>query len=177
MKKSFSRALGVAILVGTTACATIPPDAFKLSGSAVEDRRIQSRIFELSDEVKLMAAGIAVLQDMGYSIDETEKNVGLVTASKDVDATNGAQIAGAILLAMLGGGSTPVDKSQKIRVSLVTKPSANEKDGYLARITFQRIVTNTHNQISRVETIKEESLYSDFFDKLSKSVFLEAHSI
>ena len=86
-------------------CATIPEDAFRLSETSLQDRKVQSRVFETADEVALLAAGIAVFQDLGYSVDETEKNIGIVTASKTVDATDGTQVAAAIVIALLGGGS------------------------------------------------------------------------
>uniref|UniRef100_UPI0026084682 glycosyltransferase n=1 Tax=uncultured Psychrobacter sp. TaxID=259303 RepID=UPI0026084682 len=53
----------------------------------------------------------------------------------------------------------------------------NNKNGYLARATFQRIVTNTQGQVTKAETMKTEELYAEFFNKLSKSVFLEAQKI
>ncbi|MBK8288181.1 MAG: hypothetical protein IPK95_05675 [Cellvibrionales bacterium] len=54
-------------------CVSIPPDAFKLSQSSLEIRKMQTRKFETKDEVELLSAGAAQLQDMGYLIDETEK--------------------------------------------------------------------------------------------------------
>jgi hypothetical protein len=45
------------------------------------------------------------------------------------------------------------------------------------RVTFQRIVTNTQGQVTRRELINEPMIYREFFDKLSESVFLEAHDI
>ncbi len=166
-------ALVISLLIG---CASVPKDAFKVTESSLNMRVMQSRVFETNDEVGLLSAGIGVLQDLGYSIDETEKDVGVVTASKTVDATSGGQVAAAIFVALLGGGNMAIDKEQKIRVSLITKPS-REEGKFLARITFQRIVWNTNGQIARVETIDDPEVYKEFFAKLSKSVFLEAHSI
>ena len=165
----------VGILLPLSGCETIPKDAFQLSATSLEDRQLQTRKFETNDEVSLLSAGIGVLQDMGYTLEATEKNIGLITASKMADATDAVQVTFAILAA-LGGSSTPVDKEQKIRVTFVTHPS-REKGYFLARITFQRIVWNTQGVVSRVESIKDVDLYEGFFDKLSKSVFLEAHKI
>ena len=168
----------VACVLGMTGCATTAPEnLFQVAETSLQDRQMQSRFFETSNEVELLSAGVAVLQDMGYSIDETETKSGVVTASKTVDATNKAQMAGAILLAVLGGGNVSYDSQQQIKVSFVTLPSKNNKNGYLARATFQRIVTNTEGQVTRAETMDNEELYTEFFNKLSKSVFLEAQEI
>ena len=168
----------VACALGITGCATTAPEnLFQVAETSLQDRQLQSRFFETNNEVELLSAGVAVLQDMGYSIDETETKSGVVTASKTVDATNNAQIAGAVLLAVLGGGNMSIDSQQQIKVSFVTLPSKNNKNGYLARATFQRIVTNTQGQVTKAETMKTEELYAKFFNKLSKSVFLEAQKI
>jgi hypothetical protein len=159
-------------------CATqVPKDVLALSPTSLEDKQLQSRKFNTTDEIALLAAAIGVLQDMGYTIEETEKNIGLITCSKNADATDAGQVTAAIVVALLGGGAMPIDKEQKIRVSLVTMPSKNETDTYIARITFQRLIWNTNNQVTTAETIKDPEIYQGFFEKLSKSVFLEAHKI
>lgn len=158
-------------------CVSVPRDAFKLTQSSLEIRKMQTRRFETRNEIELLSAGAAQLQDMGYIIDETEKDVGLITASKDADATNAGQIAAMIAMAVLTGASGPIDKTQKIRVSFVTIPSGIDSGAFYARITFQRIVWNDRGQIARVETISDPLIYQDFFSKLSKSVFLEANQI
>jgi len=168
----------VACALGVTGCATTAPeDLFQVAETSLQDRQLQSRFFETNNEVELLSAGVAVLQDMGYSIDETETKSGVVTASKTVDATNKAQMAGAVLAALLVGANMSIDSQQQIKVSFVTLPSKNNKNGYLARATFQRIVTNTEGQVTKAETMDNEELYTEFFNKLSKSVFLEAQEI
>lgn len=164
-------------------CApTIPRDAFLLSPTSLEDKQNQTRLYEIEDEVALLSAGIAVLQDMGYSVVETEKDVGLITASKKVDASDTAQkatkVAVAVLAAVLAGEVMlmETDKEQRINVSLVTNRSKNTK-GYLARVTFQRFIWDTADRLVLAETINIPDIYEDFFGKLSKSVFLEANKI
>jgi hypothetical protein len=118
-----------------------------------------------------------VLQDLGFNLDESETKLGLVVASKDRDATEAGQVVGAILIAVLIGASVPIDKRQKIRASLVTRPIGESGDKTAVRVTFQRVVWNTAGQISKSEALTEPELYQEFFSKLSKSVFLEAHEI
>ena len=118
-----------------------------------------------------------MLQDLGFNLDESETRLGLVVASKDRDAVETGQVIVSIFVAVLIGASVPIDKTQKIRASLVTKPYGETGDNTSVRITFQRIVWNTNSQVSKTEALTEPELYQEFFSKLSKSVFLEAHEI
>ena len=125
----------------------------------------------------MLSASAQVLQDLGFSLDESETKLGVIVASKDRDATEAAQVVGALLLAVLIGASVPWDTNQKIRASLVTRV-VNPSQPYTAvRVTFQRIVWNTQGQISKLEELADPEMYQGFFDKLSKAVFLEAHQI
>ena len=47
----------------------------------------------------------------------------------------------------------------------------------VVRVTFQRMVWNNRGDLSRIETLSDTSLYEGFFEKLSKSVFLEGQSL
>ena len=157
------------------ACGGIPKDALQFNIDTLADRQLQTRKFDLKDEKALILAGAGVLQDMGYAIDESETKLGVVVGSKNRDATSGGQVAGAVVLALLGGGSTPIDKTQLIRASLITRTS--DSGSILLRVTFQRTVWNTQNEITKIEAIKDPVIYKEFFEKLSKSAFLEAQEI
>jgi len=163
-------------------CASnIPKQALQLSSESLQHRQIQTRYFD-TDEKTLLAASAAVLQDIGFNIDESETPLGVIVGSKKRSAVNVGQIIGAIFVAALTGVPTPTDKDQLIRASLVTYPTHIDdvdktKCRSAARITFQRIVTNTQGMISRQECIIDQKIYQEFFYKLSQSLFLEAHQI
>mgnify|MGYP006081244987 CR=1 FL=1 len=165
-------------IVCLSGCVTgPPPEAFRMSATALEDRQMQSRRFDTLDETGILAASVGVLQDLGYALDISNADLGVLTASKELDATNTGQVAAMILLAALGGGSTPIDDNQKVRVCLVINESLEDKASSVVRITMNRFIWNTQGQITKAETLKDPELYQAFFAKLSKATFLEAHQI
>jgi hypothetical protein len=169
----------VALLSGCV--ATLPPKAFLVSPEQLARREIETRRYAGVKEESLLVASSNVLQDLGYNLDNSEVKLGVITASKQRDATDGGEVVGAIIIALLGGGATPISKDQTIRVSLIVRPQQATKDvatpdSHFVRITFQRIVRRTDNSVF-AQTLTEKELYEGFFDKLSKSVFIEAQKI
>ena len=158
-------------------CVTMQQDALKLSPTSMAERQLQTRVYEGIDESEILAACVAILQDLGVKITEVETDLGLIVGEKMRDAKESAHIAGAIFLALLGA-SAPIDHRQKIKFSLVTTPVPSESgaDRWQVRLTIQRIVWNTSNQVSRIEPLNEVDIFVGFFDKLDKSLFLEQHS-
>jgi hypothetical protein len=136
---------------------------------------MQTRRFATTDENKLLGASTALLQDMGFSMEEANAPLGVLVASKMRDATDAAQVTLAVIAA-IGGRPVPIDKEQKMRASVVTKILPNGKE-VSVRVTFQRIVFNTQGAVTKAEAIIDPQIYQEFFSKLSKSVFLEANQI
>jgi hypothetical protein len=101
----------------------------------------------------------------------------LVVASKKRSAVSAGQVALAILAA-LGGSSVATDKEQVVRASVVVRPQSTDNPNVrIVRVTFQRVIWNTQGQVTRREAIVDKQIYTEFFDKLSKAVFLEAQAI
>ncbi len=164
-------------------CATPYNAALKSPGTSLQARQIEMRQFDTKDEKRVLSATAAVLQDMGFTLTEVESRLGLIVGSKERDATVPGQVAMAAFIDMLGaaGGSSSnalsqVDAVQTILVSCVTRLNL-EGNKVAVRVTFQRVVFNRMNQVSRLETVKDPEVYTGFFDKLSKSIFLEADKI
>lgn len=165
------------ICLGLFGCAEkVPKGAFCLAENNLEERQLQTRKFESNEEIKILNASAGVLQDLGFNVDEVERDLGVISCSKQRDATSAGQIAGAIFVALLTGAVVPVDDYQLIRASIVTWPLKDNKQ-VAVRVTFQRVVVNNRKEISLAETISNPELYQQFFEKLSQSVFLEAHQL
>lgn len=207
--------IGLSLVLALTGCvAQVPPDAFNVSEEMMKSRQIESRKFTGISEEEVLVASSNVLQDMGYNLENTEVQLGVLTANKQRDATNAGEIAAAIILGALFRAPMAVSKDQTIRASLVVKPAGSESviatlyagagaqkativentkttktkktstdtqpnaksQAYIVRVTFQRIVRKTDNS-TYSDTIKDPEIYQEFFDKLSKSVFIEAQQL
>lgn len=169
------------VLCALGGCAQLPPDAFVLTPELLKQRQVETRRYGGIEERELLVACSNVLQDLGFTLENSEVKLGVLTANKQRDATDGREVALAIAVALLGGGSMPISKDQTIRVSLVVRPvttsagtpSANE---HFVRVTFQRIVRRSDNS-TVAQAVSEDGLYEQFFEKVSKAVFIEAQKL
>ncbi len=176
--KALSLCIMALLVVG---CVQMPKDSFIVTPELLKQRQIETRRYDGIKEEDLLVACSNVLQDLGFNLDNSETKLGVLTASKQRDATNAGEIAAAVILAMLGGQPGAFSKDQTIRVSLVVRP-VNNSDGkamansHFVRVTFQRIVRRTDNS-TYAETLRDDKLFQDFYERVSKSVFLEAQKI
>jgi hypothetical protein len=144
------------------ACAQqIPKEALQLTPESLERRQAQTRVFDTDNEAELLSASAALLQDLGFNLDESEVELGVIVASKDRDATEAGQVALSILLAGLLGVAMPWDDEQKIRAAVITRP-LEERSGFAVRLTMQRIVWNTQGQVSKTEPLDDPEMYQEF---------------
>lgn len=181
LRASIRAAVVFTVLAALSAgcAAKIPTDALRLKESSLELRAKQSRIFEVESETAILAASVAVIQDMEYNLDYIEKPLGVLSASKKVDADSGSEKAGLItmdvLCAMTGGScgyyATASDE-QVISLTLVVLPSLARPGHYVARVTVQYVVFDKQGRVKKRSTIEDAKVYEQIFANLSKSLFL-----
>lgn len=174
----FLLVFGSAILL--SACQTNPNEvAMKIGvpqAGAVELRALQSRRFDSTNSEAVLNAATQTLQDLGFTIQESASSVGVLAASKNRDAQESGQIAGAVALSVVGAVFgvyvDPVwDQDQKINVTVVEAPVSGSKQVDL-RVGFDRVVRN-NKDMYRSEIIIEPKVYQEFFEKFTQSLFLE----
>lgn len=162
------------VLFSLTSCVSYQ-DYYKLDENYLARRQMETARFEANDESAVLSASAQVLQDLGFTLEESETSLGLITASKNREIGNyGAKMAMVFLMG-LNGQQAVYDTEQKIYTTLVSTKSRTNV-GYNVRVEFSRIIWNNQGN-ARIEKIEEPEIYKDFFDKLSQSLFLEAHSI
>jgi hypothetical protein len=165
-------------------------DFFKLTPESAQHRALQTRMFETSDEKELLSASATVLLDLGFQVEESSIEVGVLRAAKERSAREYGQEIGqacfCLMTALFVPIIIPVDLHQQINATLVTRRSESDPSRCSVRIHFYRMVWKGDGAVSdqnippgeqRIEMIYDGKIYQQFFAKLSKSVFLEAHKI
>jgi hypothetical protein len=184
------------LLLGCAQAVIKPEDFFKLTPESLKNRALQTRIFETANEKELLSASAAVLQDLGFQIEESEVEMGILRATKERSAREFWQEFWRVVIVILssagssqGGNSTqiiPVDLHQQIGATLATRPLEGDDSRYTVRIFFHRTLWKGDGQsgnqhippgAQRMEAIHDGKIYQQFFAKLSKGLFLEAHEI
>ncbi len=158
-------------------CTSVPQDALRLSKTSLADRQMQSRRFKTTDEAKILSACAGLMQDLGFNLDESEPELGVVVGSKNRSARSGSNFLSCLAINVMsyGWANKQPDERQKMRCCIVTTPYGNSH--ILVRVTFQRIVWDVEGNCTRREAVKIPEAYQEFFDRLAKSVFLGGQSL
>jgi len=143
------RTLLAALLAG---CAPTPQQqemALRPAAPVEQLRALDSRRFDTTNQQLMLTAIVGVLQDLGFTIEETQTSLGIVVGSRIAAGRVRAQVS------LLPAGSQSVT----------------------VRATFQRMVPRPGAMLPVGERISDAEVYRGFFDKLSQSIFLTAHDI
>ena len=164
-------------LISTVGCAAVSLEAdLNLTPELLQQRQLQTRRFDTTDEQRILATCAALLQDTGFNVEESDTRLGIIAGSKKRDATDAVQWALFIVGAFFGV-SIPPDDNQIMKVCVTTRPVGESGKQVAVRIVFERIVYNTEQRISTIEALSDPKMYQSFFEKLSKAMFLDAHDI
>ena len=187
--------IALPFLIGCVSPAD-PAEFFKLTPESAAQKAAQTRHFETPSEAELLSASAAVLQDLGFQVVESAKEVGFLRAAKERSARQYGQEILRVVVAVISsvglatGSNTltviPVDLHQQINAVLVTRPLDENGTRHEVRVTFYRLVWKGSGQSGsqavapgeqRREMIRSPGIYQHFFASLSKAVFLEAQRI
>lgn len=201
MKRLFWIVLPLFLLTGCETSPVIPAGAFVLEPEYLAEHQMQTRRFTGIKEEDLLSSSVDVFQDAGFVIDEADSVVGIITGSKKRYASTEDQRAVGYI-APLFGIEVNAEHSQDIYTSLLVRPVTDEngnpvQDSFNVHVLFQSTVLVSPKHVScnpvalllgsiscqttedrfEYRTLKEPNIYQEFFDGLSKAVFLEAEKL
>jgi hypothetical protein len=182
-------AVALALLLVLSGCTSASPaEYFRLEPQAPAYKAAQTRYFETHDADELLSASAAVLQDLGFHVEESGREVGFLRAAKERSARTPGEAFRrvAVMILSLGNALLPIDLEQRIAATLVARPTGAGSARQEVRIMFYRVVWKGSGAAGReaippgeqrMEMIRDPFVYQQFFAKLSKAVFLEAFTL
>lgn len=153
-------------LVGCTHNRSSEPSMTQL-----QIREFQTRVYDTKDTKMVMKAMINVLQDDEYIVKSADLNLGLLSATKEVDVEN---LRKAFFAKLLAGEHADWEKN------VITEASANISEfgeQTKVRINFREKIMSSKGAVQKVEAITNPDAYQEFFSKVDKGIFVQKEGI
>ena len=158
--------LGLAYILAACTPATKQPLKTQL-----EVREFQTRTFDTAKTDEVLSAVVEAFQDQGFMVKNVVPQVGLVSATREVDVENEGQAAFQVFFL---GQNARWAKNALIEATANVKTQGSRTK---VRANFQEKVMNNRGATDKVNTIEDPKFYQDFFDKIGKSIFIEKQKI
>ncbi|MBM4179065.1 MAG: hypothetical protein FJ211_07010 [Ignavibacteria bacterium] len=180
----FSVAAFTALLFMATACTTIRfPEQVRTPQTQLQTREYQTREFDTNDVKLVMKAMLNVLQDDGFVVKNAVMDLGLLTATKEIQLSDKSAStrywtdALDVVFDTRGSSSrnrttqdTRYNKFKQVEVSVNVSELGRRCK---VRANFQaKILDNTGNPVE-VSAVSDPKYYQDFFSKVDKGIFLQ----
>lgn len=162
------RFISLGLLCLLVACT---PPAKQHLKTQLEVREFQTRTFDTPKTDEVLTAVVEAFQDQGFMVKNVVPQVGLVSASREVDVENDGQAAFQVFFM---GQNAVWSKNALIEATANVKTQGGRTK---VRANFQEKVMNNRGGTDSVTTIEDPKFYQDFFDKISKSIFIEKQKI
>ncbi len=134
-------------------------------------REFQTRTFDVDNELMVMKTVASVLLDDGFIIKDAETELGIISATKEVDIENGSEKFFSILFF---GANARWAKNSVIESTVnVSKFGKQVK----VRVIFQVKSMNNRGEVMLVQQVDDEQYYQDFFSKVDKGIFIQKEGI
>jgi hypothetical protein len=156
------------IYVVMLGCAPTVP---KSKETQLQIRQFQTRTFESGDSKVVMKAMINVLQDDAYIIRDANLELGLLSGSKEVDVESTGE---AVFATLFAGNQARWAKNSIIDI---TANITEYGEQCRVRVNFQMKKMNNKGEVMDVSPIDDEQHYTQFYDKVSKGIFLQEEGL
>lgn len=156
------------LAIGLTSCVRSIPE---VPLTQLQTREIQTREFDTNDTKLVMKSMMHVLQDDGYVIKNAVLDLGLLSAEKNADIEKKGE---AFAARLLEGVNARWKKQEILEASANVSEFGNRTR---VRINFQRKTMDNFGCPNDVQTILDEYVYQQFFNKVRNSLFIQQENI
>ena len=136
----------------------------------LEIRELQTRALDTKDQRLVMKAVLAVLQDDGYAIKNADKDLGFISASKDIDLGGGP-------LWIWGTSGKNASRWKKLRVLEATVNITEAGAQTRVRLSLQQKIMDNLGGVVEAGPVNDPNVYQDFFVKVDKGLFLQKENL
>lgn len=160
---------------------------FQFNPTSGEDLAVQTRRFNTAGQSEVLFASASVLQDMGYKVTGGERQFGLLLGRKNAKVEGpgvahaigeAALVTTTVILSLLTGEDLvtdlPEQVAQRIHVSLLVSDAGSGETR--VRISLDRDMFYDHGGIIADHT-ELPQVYQEFFERLSRAVYLEGEQL
>ena len=149
-------------------CVSAPPHPRQ---TQLQIREFQTRTYYHNNTRMVMKAMLNVLQDEGFIVKNADKELGFISASKEVDVEEQTE---AFLAQLFNGAAARYRKNSVIDCSVNVTEFGRETK---VRIIFQNKVLDNFGSPVQTFQVEDPKYYQDFFAKVDKSIFLEKEAL
>lgn len=169
MVKSMKFSVLIFVLPFLSGCAA--NKSIETATTQLQVREVQTREFDTCDTKLVMKSMMNVLQDEGFIIKNAVADLGLLSAEKSIDIEKAGE---AVLLTVLIGPSARWSKQNVLEASGNVSEYGSKTR---VRMNFQTKTMDNFGCPKVIKTIDDLKFYQDFFDKVSKGIFIQEQGI
>jgi len=161
MKQIFIISILISFFI--TCCASSP----KTEKTQLQIREIQTRTYETSESKLVLKAMLNVLQDDGFIVKTAVPELGLLTATKEIDIENLSESIPAFLFGRENA------RWKKNSIIEATCNISDFGDGCKVRVNFSQKILDNLGGIIAIRQIYDQKFYQAFFFKVDKSIYIQ----
>jgi hypothetical protein len=145
-------------------CVTLPGGEAFFDPVTLEQRQVQTRLYDSSDGARVLQASIALLLDNGFQINQADNRLGWVHAYKVVRWKSGQ-------------GDPFVHWLGVFYATVVTGAAIGQPDVTRVRVTFHGADYSKPQAAGDFHLVETPEIYQEFFNRLSSVLFLGEQGI
>jgi len=161
MKQIFIISILISFFI--TNCASSP----KIEKTQLQIREIQTRTYEISESKLVLKAMLNVLQDDGFIVKTAVPELGLLSATKEIDIE---KMSESIPAFFFGGANARWKKNSIIEA---TCNVSDFGDKCKVRVNFTQKILDNLGGIIEIRQIYDQNFYQTFFFKVDKSIYIQ----
>jgi hypothetical protein len=134
-------------------------------------REYQTRSYDTNDYKMVMKAVLNTLQDEGYIVKNAVVDLGLLTATKEVNVEDKGEV---LLQKLLRKNKATWAKNSIFEATANVSEYGSETR---VRLNFQVKTFNNKGNVQGVRQINDAKFYQDFFAKVDKGIFIQKENL